>query len=75
MMVILVMRMNLMMNYLSKLNSRKHLLTADLFKTKNSFYDAYLNFVLKLKASKIIALIVLIALFRKLFAAHFNERK
>ena len=65
-MIILVMRMSLMMNCLRKSNSTKHLLIVALFKTKNIFYDAYLSLVLKLRSSKIIALIVLIALFRKL---------
>ena len=45
----MMMRMNLMMNCLSESNFTKHLLTVYLFKTKNIFYQAYLNFVLKLE--------------------------
>ena len=58
--IILVMRLNLMMNCLSELNFTKHLIAVYLFQMKNIFYHDYINFVLSLKEKKVLVL------FRKL---------
>ena len=50
--IILVMRLNLMMNCLSELNFTKHLIAVYLFQMKNIFYYDYINFVLSLKEKK-----------------------
>ena len=71
--IVLLMKMNLMLNCLSESNSTKHLLTVYLFKMKNIFYHACFNFVLKLEAAQ--KFLVLLVLFKKLLAYILKKKK